>query len=268
MEVPVFDWLASPEGWAALLTLSAMEIVLGIDNVVFISVLVAKLPAQQAERARRLGLAMALIFRVALLFALTAIMKLTYPVLTILGEELSWRDLILIGGGLFLLYKATHEIHGEVSGDSYKEARAHAPNLFMAAVAQIAIIDLVFSIDSIVTAIGMADNLTIMILAVLIAVAVMYLASGVVARFIANNPTTKVLALAFLILIGVSLVAEGGGFHLPRGYIYSAMAFAAIVESINVWARRNRVRNGVEAQPNAAASANGDAGDHSGNPPA
>jgi len=239
MEVPVFDWLASPEGWAALLTLSAMEIVLGIDNVVFISVLVAKLPAEQAERARRLGLGMALVFRVGLLFALTAIMKLTYPVLTILGEELSWRDIILIVGGLFLLYKAVHEIHGEVSGDAHDEARAAAPRAFLAAVAQIAVIDLVFSIDSIVTAIGMADDLSIMIIAVMIAVAVMYLASGVVARFIAENPTTKVLALSFLMLIGVSLVAEGGGFHLPRGYIYSAMAFAAVVEAINVWSRRN-----------------------------
>lgn len=265
MEVSVFEWLASPEGWAALLTLSAMEIVLGIDNVVFISVLVAKLPAEQAERARRLGLAMALVFRVGLLFTLTAIMKLTYPVLTVLGEELSWRDLILIGGGLFLLYKATHEIHGEVSGDAHDEARAHAPHLFMAAVAQIAVIDLVFSIDSIVTAIGMADNLMIMIIAVLIAVAVMYLASGVVARFIADNPTTKVLALAFLMLIGVSLVAEGGGFHLPRGYIYSAMAFAAVVETINVWARRNRSSNGTQS---AAAVASRKSGDDPGNPPA
>lgn len=242
VEIPVFDWLASPEGWAALLTLSAMEIVLGIDNVVFISVLVAKLPPEQAERARRLGLAMALVFRVALLFALTAIMKLTYPVLTILGEELSWRDIILIVGGLFLLYKAVHEMHGEVQGDAHVEVRAAAPRAFMAAVAQIAVIDLVFSVNSIVTAIGMADNLTIMIIAVLIAVAVMYLASGVVAKFIAENPTTKVLALAFLMLIGVSLVAEGGGFHLPRGYIYAAMAFAAMVEFINVWARRNRIK--------------------------
>lgn len=250
MEMTVFEWLASPEGWAALLTLSAMEIVLGIDNVVFISVLVAKLPAEQAERARRLGLAMALVFRVGLLFALTAIMKLTYPVFTILGEELSWRDLILIVGGLFLLYKATHEIHGEVAGEGHDDMRAAAPRAFLAAVAQIAVIDLVFSIDSIVTAIGMADNLSIMIIAVLIAVAVMYLASGVVAKFIANNPTTKVLALAFLMLIGVSLVAEGGGFHLPRGYIYSAMAFAAVVESINVWARRNRQRAGSVSQEN------------------
>lgn len=242
MEISVFDWLATPEGWAALLTLSAMEIVLGIDNVVFISVLVAKLPPAQAERARRLGLAMALVFRVALLFTLTAIMKLTYPVLTILGEELSWRDIILIAGGLFLLYKAVHEMHGEVAGDAHDGVMAAAPRAFMAAVAQIAVIDLVFSVDSIVTAIGMADNLMIMVIAVLIAVAVMYLASGVVARFIAENPTTKVLALAFLMLIGVSLVAEGGGFHLPRPYIYSAMAFAALVEFVNVWARRNKQR--------------------------
>lgn len=250
MERHVFDWLASPEGWAALLTLSAMEIVLGIDNVVFISVLVARLPAGQAERARRLGLAMALGFRIALLFALTALMQLTDPVLVIFGEELSWRDIILIGGGLFLLYKAVSEMHAEVSGEAHEARLAAAPQAFMTAVAQIAVIDIVFSIDSIVTAIGMAEHLSVMVLAVLVAVAVMYLASGVVARFISENPTTKVLALAFLLLIGVSLVAEGGGFHLPRAYIYSAMGFAAAVEFINVWARRNRERaNGGGAPP-------------------
>lgn len=236
----MFDWIANPAGWAALLTLSAMEIVLGIDNVVFISVLVAKLPPEQAERARRIGLILALVFRVMLLFALTSIMKLTEPVFTVLNQPISWRDIILIGGGLFLIVKATHEIHSEIEGDHGEQAGKAAPRMFMAAIVQIAIIDLVFSIDSIVTAIGMADDLTIMIIAVVIAMAVMYLAAGVVGRFITAHPTTKMLALSFLILIGVSLVAEGGGFHLPRGYIYSSMAFAAAVELVNVWARRKR----------------------------
>jgi predicted tellurium resistance membrane protein TerC len=239
----MLDWIGDPAGWAALVTLSAMEIVLGIDNVVFISVLVAKLPAAQAERARRIGLILALVFRVMLLFALTSIMKLTAPVLTILGRGLSWRDLILIGGGLFLMAKATHEIHHEMEGPDEEEARSHAPRAFAGAIAQIALIDIVFSVDSIVTAIGMADNLTIMITAVLIAMIVMYVASGVVGRFIAAHPTTKMLALSFLILIGISLCGEGLGMHVPRGYIYFAMAFAAAVEIVNVTARRKKPRS-------------------------
>jgi predicted tellurium resistance membrane protein TerC len=236
----MFGWMAEPAGWAALLTLSAMEIVLGIDNVVFISVLVARLPPTQAERARRIGLALALVFRVALLFTLTAIMKLTEPVFTVLGEGISWRDIILIAGGLFLIVKATHEIHVSMEGDHGVEAHRQAPNMFLAAIAQIAVIDLVFSIDSIVTAIGMADDVSIMVTAVVIAMIVMYAASGVVGRFIAAHPTTKMLALSFLILIGVSLVAEGSGFHLPRAYIYCSMAFAAAVEAINILAGRKR----------------------------
>ncbi|ALA18863.1 MULTISPECIES: TerC family protein [unclassified Chelatococcus] len=236
----MFEWVANPAGWAALVTLSAMEIVLGIDNVVFISVLVSKLPRDQAERARRIGLLLALVFRVALLFALTAIMRLTEPVFTILGNGFSWRDIILIAGGAFLIAKATHEIHAEMEGPDETERRGTAPGAFTAAVAQITVIDLVFSVDSIVTAIGMAQDVSIMIIAVVIAMAVMYAASGPVSRFIAHHPTTKMLALSFLILIGVSLVAEGGEIHIPRGYIYSAMAFAAGVEAINVMAGRKR----------------------------
>jgi predicted tellurium resistance membrane protein TerC len=243
----MFDWIADPAGWAALVTLSAMEIVLGIDNVVFISVLVAKLPAAQAERARQVGLAMALVFRVLMLFALTSIMKLTTPVLTIAGQGISWRDLILIAGGLFLIAKATHEIHNEIEGPGEKAAKAEAPRAFGAAIAQIALIDLVFSVDSIVTAIGMASNIGIMIAAVVVAMLVMYVASGVVGRFIAAHPTTKMLALSFLILIGMSLCAEGLGVHVPRGYIYFAMAFAAAVETVNVVARRKRQRRPGEA---------------------
>jgi predicted tellurium resistance membrane protein TerC len=248
----MFDWMADPAGWAALLTLSAMEIVLGIDNVVFISVLVARLPPAQAERARRIGLLLALVFRVALLFTLTAIMKLTTPVFTLFGEGFSWRDIILIAGGAFLIVKATHEIHNEMEDDHVADAARAAPNLFMAAVLQITVIDLVFSIDSIVTAIGMADDISIMIIAVMIAVGVMYAASGVVSRFIAAHPTTKMLALSFLILIGVSLVAEGCGFHLPRAYIYCSMAFAAAVEAVNVIAGRKRKRRVNQASPGVA----------------
>lgn len=238
----MFEWMAEPAGWAALVTLSAMEIVLGIDNVVFISVLVAKLPESQAHRARQIGLILALVFRILFLFALTWIMKLTDPVVTILGKGLSWRDIILIAGGLFLIAKATSEIHGEIEGADEEEQRSAAPGAFTAAVAQITLIDLVFSIDSIVTAIGMAQDLSVMVIAVVISMAVMYLASGAVSRFIAEHPTTKVLALSFLILIGVSLCADGGGFHIPRGYIYSAMAFAVAVEFVNVVARRKRRR--------------------------
>jgi Membrane protein TerC, possibly involved in tellurium resistance len=242
----MFEWVANPAGWAALVTLSAMEIVLGIDNVVFISVLVSKLPREQAERARRIGLLLALVFRVVLLFALTAIMRLTEPVFTILGNGFSWRDIILIAGGAFLIAKATHEIHAEMEGPGESERRGAAPGAFTAAVAQITVIDLVFSVDSIVTAIGMAQDVSIMIIAVVIAMAVMYAASGPVSRFIAHHPTTKMLALSFLILIGVSLVAEGGEIHIPRGYIYSAMAFAAAVEAINVMAGRKRRKHASE----------------------
>lgn len=237
----MFAWMADPSGWAALVTLSAMEIVLGIDNVVFIAVLVSRLPAAQAERARRIGLLLALVFRVLLLFTLTFILTLTQPVFSAFGHGVSWRDIILLVGGLFLIAKATHEIHAEIEGDE-PGSDAAAPGSLAMAIAQIAVIDLVFSVDSIVTAIGMSDNIAIMVTAVVIAMAVMYLAAGTVSGFISRHPTTKMLALSFLILIGVALVADGGGLHVPRGYIYSAMAFAAIVEAINIWAGRNRRR--------------------------
>jgi predicted tellurium resistance membrane protein TerC len=236
-----FAWMMTPEGWAALVTLAAMEIVLGIDNVVFISVLVAKLPPEQAERARKLGLLMALGFRIGLLFTITSIMKLNQPVLTLFGNAFSWRDLILLAGGLFLIAKATHEIHAEIEGDGHADA-ARKPKLFLAAIAQIAVIDLVFSIDSIVTAIGMVQDVSIMVVAVIISMAVMYLAAGAVSRFIKAHPTTKTLALSFLILIGVALCADAFGAHIPRGYIYFAMAFSASVEAVNILMRRNRVK--------------------------
>jgi predicted tellurium resistance membrane protein TerC len=235
----MFAWIFDPSGWAALVTLAVMEIVLGIDNVVFISVLVTRLPHGRAQQARRIGLLLALAFRVLLLLTLTFILTLTEPVFTLFGHGFSWRDIVLFAGGLFLITKATHEIHSEIEGED-EGRKTPAPNALLVAILQIAVVDLVFSIDSIVTAIGMAQDVSIMITAVVIAMAVMYFASGVVGAFISRHPTTKMLALSFLILIGMALVADGSGLHVPRGYIYSAMAFAAAVEFVNVWAGRNR----------------------------
>jgi predicted tellurium resistance membrane protein TerC len=236
----MIELLASPEAWAALLTLTALEIVLGIDNVIFLSVLVSRIPPQQAKRARQIGLFLALVFRILLLSLLVWLIGLTEPVITVRGLPLSWRDIILIGGGLFLIAKATHEIHGEVEARDGEEQAASGGSAFFWVIVQIIIIDMVFSLDSIITAIGMSQHLEIMIAAVVIACIVMYVSSGPVARFVAEHPTTKMLALAFLVLIGVALVADGFSFHIPRGYIYFAMAFAAAVETFNVLARRNR----------------------------
>ncbi|QDP26304.1 TerC family protein [Bradyrhizobium cosmicum] len=236
--------LTSPEAWAALLTLTALEIVLGIDNIIFLSVLVARLPAHQANRARQIGLALALIFRLILLSLLFWLTGLTAPVFSLGGFDFSWRDIILIGGGLFLIAKATHEIHAAVEPPDAAEDRASGRNAFLLVIAQIIVIDLVFSLDSIITAIGMAQEIEIMIAAVVIACAVMYVSSGPVARFVAEHPTTKMLALAFLVLIGVALVADGLKFHIPRGYIYFAIAFSAAVEFFNVLARRNQRKTG------------------------
>jgi predicted tellurium resistance membrane protein TerC len=237
----MLDLLTDPNAWAALVTLTALEIVLGIDNIVFISVLVSRCSPNEARRARQIGLSLAFVFRVVLLAMLTWLMGLTEPVVTVFGNELSWRDFILIAGGLFLIAKATHEIHAEVEARDEEPAQGSAPGrAFALVVAQLVLVDLVFSIDSIVTAIGMSDDLEIMIAAVVIAMLVMYAASGPVGGFIAEHPTTKMLALAFLVLIGVALVADGFAIHIPRGYIYFAMAFAAAVEAFNVLARRNR----------------------------
>jgi predicted tellurium resistance membrane protein TerC len=233
--------LSDPQAWAALVTLSALEIVLGIDNVVFISVLVARLDPARRRRARQIGLSLALIFRIALLLALTALIGLAAPVFTVMGNAFSWHDIILIGGGLFLIAKATHEMHAEIEGGG-DEKPATPDGVFSVIILQVIAIDIVFSIDSIVTAIGMAQDIRIMIAAVLIAVAIMYVASGAVAGFLVAHPTTKMLALAFLVLIGVALIADGFDFHVPRGYIYFAMAFAGAVEAINILARRKRRR--------------------------
>ncbi len=236
------ELLANPEAWIALLTLTALEIVLGIDNVIFLSVIVSRIPEPQATRARQIGLALALLFRIALLSILVWLIGLTQPVLTVKSFAFSWRDIILIGGGLFLIGKATHEIHQEVEARHGNDADAPPPQSFFWVITQIIIIDMVFSLDSIITAIGMAQDLEIMIAAVIIACAVMYLSSGPVARFVADYPTTKMLALAFLVMIGIALVADGFQFHIPRGYIYVAILFSASVELFNVLALRNRKR--------------------------
>jgi|SRR5262245_2535521 len=237
----MIDLLFDPHAWAALVTLTVLEIVLGIDNVIFISVLVSRCSPKEAKRARQIGLSLALIFRIILLGALTWLMALTEPIVRPFGVGISWRDIILIGGGFFLIAKATHEIHAEVeAADEPADGAAPTYSSFFWVVTQLIVIDLVFSLDSIITAIGMAEDIEIMIAAVVIAIIVMYVASGPVSRFIAENPTTKMLALAFLLLIGVALIADGFDVHIPRGYIYGAMAFAALVEMFNVLARRNR----------------------------
>ncbi|KZD23854.1 TerC family protein [Tardiphaga robiniae] len=242
----MIELFSSPEAWAALLTLTALEIVLGIDNVIFLSILVSRLPEPQATRARQIGLALALVFRIVLLSVLVWLIGLTEPVITVRGLAFSWRDLILIGGGLFLIAKATHEIHAEVEAREGHGDEKPAPNAFALVILQVVVVDLVFSLDSIITAIGMAQDIEIMVAAVIIACAVMYVSSGPVARFVAQYPTTKMLALAFLVLIGVSLMADGFKFHIPRGYIYFAILFSAAVELFNVLAKRNRRKR---AQP-------------------
>lgn len=237
----MLELLTDPHAWAALVTLTVLEIVLGIDNLVFISVLVSRCDPRQAKLARQIGLSLAFVFRVMLLLGLTWVMGLTQPLFELFGQGFSWRDLILIGGGMFLIWKGTHEIHSEVEGQ-YEERPAAAADSFFWVVVQLIAVDLVFSLDSIITAIGMAEDIEVMIAAIVIAMLVMYLASGPVADFISRHPTTKMLALSFLLLIGVALVADGLDFHIPRGYIYSAMAFAGAVEVFNVLAVRNRRR--------------------------
>ena len=236
----MIELLTSPEAWAALLTLTALEIVLGIDNVIFLSVVVSRIPQRRAKRARQIGLALALVFRILLLSLLVWLIGLTQAILTVKGMAFSWRDIILIGGGLFLIAKATREIHTEVEARDEENGEASGASAFFWVIIQIIVIDMVFSLDSIITAIGMAQDLEIMIAAVIIACIIMYVSSGPVARFVVEHPTIKMLALAFLVLIGVALVADGFKFHIPRGYIYFAIAFSAAVEAFNVLARRNR----------------------------
>ena len=240
--MPFLDWITDPSIIASLVTLTILEIVLGIDNIVFISVIVGKLPEEQAKRARQIGLALALIFRIALLSVLFALVGLTTPVFEVFGHGFSWRDLVLLAGGLFLLVKATQEIHKDVEAAGEEEASLgkKAGAAFSAIIAQIIVIDVVFSVDSIITAIGVAEHVGVMIAAVIIAVGVMYVASGTISSFIHRHPTARMLALAFLLMIGFALIADGAGFHIPRGYLYAAMAFSTAVEALNIIARRNR----------------------------
>jgi len=231
------EWVASPEAWAALATLTVLEIVLGIDNIVFISILVGNLPEAQRQRARILGLGFAMATRILLLLVITWIMRLQAPLFTLLEVELSGRDLILIAGGLFLLAKATLEIHNSLEGQEHETGKPAAAG-FLSVIAQIGIIDIVFSLDSVITAVGMAEDVAVMIIAIVIAVGVMMFAAGAIGRFVDNHPTVKMLALSFLVLIGMALVAEGIELHIPKGYIYFAMAFSVAVEMLNLRLRR------------------------------
>ena len=232
------DWLTDPQSWIAFGTLLALEIVLGIDNVIFISILAGKLPAEQQARARTTGLALALITRVGLLFSLAWIVKLTAPLFTVLNQEISGRDLILLVGGLFLIWKSTHEIHERLEGDESHAEGGRKDVTFTGVIVQILLLDIVFSLDSVITAVGMVDTLSIMIAAVVSAVVVMLFAAGSISAFVERHPTVKMLALSFLLLIGVTLIAEGFDKHIPKGYIYFAMAFSVFVELLNLRLRK------------------------------
>ncbi|HEX7002588.1 MAG TPA: TerC family protein [Trueperaceae bacterium] len=230
------EWISSPEAWIALLTLTVLEIVLGIDNIIFISILSGKLPKEQQSRARTLGLAAAMIMRILLLLSIAWIIGLTRPLFEIFSFEVSGRDLILLGGGLFLLGKATHEIHDKLEGESSSEVARVVPS-FVGVIVQIMLLDIVFSLDSVITAVGMAEDLMVMIIAVVIAVGIMLVAAGPISEFVEQHPTVKMLALSFLLLIGMSLIAEAFGQHIPKGYIYFAMGFSVFVELLNLRVR-------------------------------
>lgn len=239
-----FDWLNDPTAWVALGTLIALEVVLGIDNLIFISILSNKLPEHQRARARRLGIGAALVMRLVLLATVAFIVQLTQPVFTLFGEPFSWKDIILLVGGLFLVWKATKEIHHTVDPEDHKEDMVgSAVTVTMGgAIFQILLLDLVFSIDSIITAVGMTEHIAIMYIAVIVTVTVMLVAANPLANFIAKNPTIVMLALGFLLMIGMTLIAEGMGFHVPKGYIYAAMGFSALVEGLNMLTRRKKAR--------------------------
>jgi predicted tellurium resistance membrane protein TerC len=233
------EWLSSPEAWIALATLTALEIVLGVDNIIFISILVSRLPEEQRARARTLGLGLAMGTRILLLLLLTWIMRLQADLFRIVDVGISGRDLILIGGGLFLIAKSTMEIHESLEGTEHGGGSAKRAS-FLSVLIQIAIIDIVFSLDSVITAVGLADHVQVMIIAIVIAVGVMMLAAGAIGAFVDKHPTIKMLALSFLVLIGIALIGEGLEFHIPKGYIYFAMAFSVLVEMLNIRIRRAR----------------------------
>ena len=238
----MFEWLLDPSAWMALATLTLLEIVLGIDNIIFISILVGKLPPEQRQRARVLGLGGAMFTRILLLLSLAWVMRLTHPLFSLFNEAVSGRDIILIVGGLFLLAKSTHEIHGSLEGSESGDESASGKVVhhgFMATLVQIAILDIIFSLDSVITAVGMASHVPVMILAIVIAVGVMMFAAKAIGDFVDNHPTIKMLALSFLILVGVALIAEGFDLHIPKGYIYFAMAFSLAVEMLNIRLRKS-----------------------------
>jgi predicted tellurium resistance membrane protein TerC len=238
----MFDWIADPNAWVALATLTALEIVLGVDNIIFISILVGRLPPEKRDLARRLGLSLAMGSRILLLLSLAWIMRLTEPLFSVFGKGVSGRDLILIGGGLFLLWKSVHEIHNSLEGENDDgnggSAAAAAGASFAGVLVQIAVIDIVFSLDSVITAVGLADDVMVMLVSIVAAVAVMMFAAKPIGEFVDTHPTIKILALAFLVLVGVTLIGEGFGAHLPKGYIYFAMAFSFAVEMINIRMRK------------------------------
>lgn len=236
----MLEWILEPSAWIALATLTMLEIVLGIDNIIFISILVGKLPAMQRQKARVLGLAGAMVTRILLLLSLAWVMKLTAPLFTVFSEAISGRDLILLLGGLFLIGKSTHEIHTSLEGTEDNESSENKKQVsFLATLIQIAILDIVFSLDSVITAVGMADHVPVMVLAIMIAVGVMMFAAKAIGEFVDENPTLKILALAFLIMVGMALIAEGLDFHISKGYIYTAMAFSLIVEMLNMKMRKS-----------------------------
>lgn len=234
----MFEWIASPEAWVALATLTALEIVLGIDNIIFLSILVGRLPEHQRALGRTLGLGFAMLTRLALLFSLTWVMSLTHPFISPFGYDISGRDIILIGGGLFLLYKATVEIHQSVEGEDEAAELKSGSSKFFVVILQIAILDIVFSLDSVITAVGLVSQISLMAIAIIIAVGVMMFAAKSIGEFVENHPTVKILALAFLVVVGVTLILEGFEVHVPKGYIYFAMAFSLGVEMINIRMRK------------------------------
>jgi predicted tellurium resistance membrane protein TerC len=241
MDFLSFNWVTDASIWLSLVTLAGLEIVLGIDNIVFIAILTNRLPEAQRPAARKAGMAMALLTRLALLSVLAWVATLTQPLITIAGLGLSWRDLILIAGGLFLLVKGTHEIHNEVEADDEEAgAPSRAAATFGSVVAQIAVIDIIFSLDSVITAVGMAEHLWVMVVAIVIAMALMLAASTPLSNFVSNHPTVKMLALSFLMMIGVFLIADGLHFHIPKGYLYFSLAFSIAVEALNYTVRRRR----------------------------
>lgn len=231
------DWIGDPQAWIGFVTLTVLEIVLGIDNVVFISILAGKLPAEQRARARRVGLGLAMVLRILMLLSISWIVRLTRPLFTVLGEEISGRDIVLLAGGLFLLAKATHEIHAKLEGEEGATSAKVAPT-FGAVIVQILLLDVVFSLDSVITAIGMVQQIGVMIAAVVIAVAFMMIFAGAISDFVERHPTVKMLALSFLIMIGAMLVAEGLDHHIPKGYVYFSMAFSVFVEVLNIRLRK------------------------------